>query len=368
MTDIFLSYRRRDSDYALLLFAWLTERFGSGRVFWDREGIDAGKDFRRVLSQQLRSCRAFIALIGPGWTASEWIEREMATALRRKILILPVLVGDAPNPPQELLPRAIRKLSALQTLETADLRFRVRLIEALERVVPASVARRAGMPQAPVSPPDDVRARRLATLLQDQSDRLQRTALEQIVRGELDPALEVLNETFEILMALLDFRPGDAELEVRLGFLYKDLAQASERTSPEHARRYIQSGRHLFEALVTRKLQRDVRASAWNGLGNIHLISGDYDRAIECCERAVSISPSYAHAWGDLFLAYEGAGETHKPNLDALRRVLRQLKATATPDHLITSIIPEYEGRLRLLEQRSGRRHAKRKSTSLRST
>ena len=356
MTDIFLSYRRRDSDYALLLYAWLTEHFGTRHVFWDREGIDAGKDFQAVLSQQLRGCRAFIALIGPEWNASEWIKQEIATALRRKILVLPVLVGDAPRPTAETLPRAIRKLAVLQTLETADLRFRARLIEALEHVITAPAARRKPA-KATVHGIEDVRARRLATLLRSQSDHLQSRALELLLQGEIKPALEVLNEAFELLMALLDFHPGDIELEVRLGFLYKDLAQASQKTSPEHASRYIQSGRQIFEALVERKLERTVGASAWNGLGNMYLLSGDYNKAIECSKRAVSIMPRYAYAWADLFQAYDLAGQSGKPNLKALRRALRQIKATGKNDKLLASSIKKYEARLSFLDQQSSERN-----------
>ncbi len=50
MAGVFLSYRRQDSDYAVLLYAWLDERFGPAQVFWDDEDIDPGKEFRRVRS------------------------------------------------------------------------------------------------------------------------------------------------------------------------------------------------------------------------------------------------------------------------------------------------------------------------------
>src|SRR5262245_42973076 len=40
MPGVFLSYRRPETDYAVLLYAWLAERFGTPHVFWDREDID----------------------------------------------------------------------------------------------------------------------------------------------------------------------------------------------------------------------------------------------------------------------------------------------------------------------------------------
>ena len=63
MAGVFLSYRRRDADCAVLLYAWLTERFGAERVFRDREDVDPGSDFRQVLSGlRLRVERPFSGL------------------------------------------------------------------------------------------------------------------------------------------------------------------------------------------------------------------------------------------------------------------------------------------------------------------
>ena len=100
----------------------------------------------------------------------------------------------------------------LQTLEPRDLRFRDRLVTALEREVTRS----------PVEDSiDSVRIQRLTKLLRNQSDHRQSEALELIVDGKIEDASDALNETFELLMTLLEFNPGDPDIEVRLGFLYK---------------------------------------------------------------------------------------------------------------------------------------------------
>ena len=70
-----------------------------------------------------------------------------------------------------------------------------------------------------------------------------------IVDGKIDQASDVLNETFDLLMTLLEFNPGDPEIEVWLGFLYKDLAQVFRATNPVRFRRHVQSGLQLFEGL-----------------------------------------------------------------------------------------------------------------------
>jgi len=244
MAGVFLSYRRKDGDFAVLLYAWLVERFGADRVFWDREDIDPGSDFRKVLSTTLQQCDALVALIGPAWSPSPWIQREIGASLKRRILVLPVMLGDAARVDAKSLPQAMRKLASLQTLETADLRFRDRLLKSLDAVVGA--AAKTGTP-ATDGAATELRARRLTDLLRDQIDRRQRRALELLVGGEVDQALDVLNETFDLVMALIDFRPGDRNLEMRLGYLYKDLAQAFDGRDRARFNRYVDSGLQTFQ-------------------------------------------------------------------------------------------------------------------------
>jgi tetratricopeptide (TPR) repeat protein len=355
MSGVFLSYRRQDSDYAVLLYAWLAQRFGPEEVFWDREDIDPGKDFRRVLSQHLGGCEALVALIGPGWSPSEWIRREIGAALRRKVLVVPVLVGEAQALQSAALPKSIRKLAVLQALETRDLRFRARLMEVLDPVVPAS---------GPAVTNEDLRTRRLAELLQQQTDHRQGEGLALLMAGKTEQALDVLDETFTLLMTLLDLRPGDPELETRLGFLYKDMAQAFEGSDRVRFDRYVQSGLQLFEGLVARKLGADVLAGAWNGLGNMHFLLGDFKRAVECSRRAVTILPGYAYAWGDLFLAYDGLAEHGEIDLVGLRQAVQQMKATGTEQPLVTSCVAEYESHLRKWERRARSQPRHRRSPS----
>jgi len=357
MAGVFLSYRRRDGDYAVLLYAWLAEAFGADSVFWDREDIDPGRDFREVLSERLRGCQALVALIGPGWSPSPWIQREIRAALRRGVLVLPVLLGDVPNLQADALPASIRRLASLQSLETRDLRFRTRLMDALERVTPRT---RSAAPA--VISADTLRARRLTDLLRAQTDHRQSRALELLQSGDLDAALDVLNETFDLLMALIDFQPGDVTLELRLGFLYKDLAQVFASRDRTQFTRYVQSGLQTFQRLVTLDLSTEDLANCWNGLGNMHLLREDFNLAVECCRRAVSLVPDYSYAWSDLFMAYEGQARNGHVNLPAMRKALARLRATARGDALLAQPIVEFTASLRQWELRGARR---RPTTSL---
>jgi tetratricopeptide (TPR) repeat protein len=186
-----------------------------------------------------------------------------------------------------------------------------------------------------------------------------------IVAGKIDEASDGLNETFELLMTLLEFNPGDPDIEVRLGFLYKDLAQVVGATDPVRFRRHVQSGMQLFEGLVRRKVPGDVAASAWNGLGNMHLLASDYEHAIEYCSRATRLSPTYAHAWADLFLAYVAQAEAGTVDLAAMRRTLARLKATAKGDALLKRQVPYFETNLEDWEKRGSSRSKRRNKGSV---
>ena len=68
MRAIFISYRRDDTEgYAGRLFRDLRERFGKDAVFMDVAGIDPGRDFRRVIEEQVASCGVLLAVIGKAW-------------------------------------------------------------------------------------------------------------------------------------------------------------------------------------------------------------------------------------------------------------------------------------------------------------
>jgi len=254
------------------------------------------------------------------------------------------MLGDAARVDAKSLPQAMRKLASLQTLETADLRFRDRLLKSLDAVVGA--AAKTGTP-ATDGAATELRARRLTDLLRDQIDRRQRRALELLVGGEVDQALDVLNETFDLVMALIDFRPGDRNLEMRLGYLYKDLAQAFDGRDRARFNRYVDSGLQTFQRLVELPLDDSDLASSWNGLGNLYLFREDFDKAVECCRRAAEISPDYGYAWNDLFVGLEGQARKGHVNLPEMVRASERLKATGRGDALLMSQMDRVQASLR---------------------
>ena len=126
MPGTFITYRRVDSaGHAGRLFDRLSQSFGRRQVFIDAEGgIKRGEDFAKAIARALSSASALVVLVGRNWLTCEdkdgrrrldipgdWVHDEIAEALRRKILVLPVLVDGASMPTASDLPPDIAELA-----------------------------------------------------------------------------------------------------------------------------------------------------------------------------------------------------------------------------------------------------------------
>jgi hypothetical protein len=115
MRAIFISYRRDDAEgQAGRLFDDLTQHFGDDAVFMDVAAIEPGRDFRRVIDEQVASCGVLLAIIGKSWLTAkdesgarrlddqmDLVRLETASALKRDIPVVPVLVHGARMPRAE---------------------------------------------------------------------------------------------------------------------------------------------------------------------------------------------------------------------------------------------------------------------------
>jgi len=105
MSSIFISYRRDETkDVAGRLYDRLTAIFGKDKVFRDIYTIPGGADFPRWIEEAVASARVVVALIGNRWATirdsqdrrriddpADWVRLEIATALERDTLVVPVL-------------------------------------------------------------------------------------------------------------------------------------------------------------------------------------------------------------------------------------------------------------------------------------
>src|SRR5262245_55686150 len=102
---IFVSYRRKDiPDAAGRLADALGAKFGAQRIFMDVAAIQPGVDFLTTLDHRLAEATAMVVVIGPSWLKlatwddRDFVFREVRTALRRNLLVIPVLAGNGQMP------------------------------------------------------------------------------------------------------------------------------------------------------------------------------------------------------------------------------------------------------------------------------
>lgn len=119
---IFISYRRADSEFAVARLATDLENiFGHGSVFIDANRIEAGSDFKELLASAIDGCDALLVVIGPDWSKpsirsrlkdhKDLVRFEISAALRRNILVIPVLLSGAVMPSEDELPDELKLLS-----------------------------------------------------------------------------------------------------------------------------------------------------------------------------------------------------------------------------------------------------------------
>jgi len=137
MRAIFISYRREDAEgQSGRLFDDLVRHFGEKSVFMDVAGIEPGRDFRRVIDQQVASCGVLLAVIGKDWLNAtdasgrrrlddpmDFVRLETASALKRDIPVIPVLVRGATMPRAEQLPPDLLDLAFRNYVEITQARW-----------------------------------------------------------------------------------------------------------------------------------------------------------------------------------------------------------------------------------------------------
>ena len=150
--QIFISYRREDSSaWAGRLSDNLSIRFPSNQIFMDVDSVGLGEDFLKKIEETVGSCDVLIAVIGKGWLTScdqegqrrldnpdDVVRIEIATALKRDILVIPVFVDGASMPQSRDLPDDLKALIRRNALQLSHGSFRTdseRLASAVERVL-----------------------------------------------------------------------------------------------------------------------------------------------------------------------------------------------------------------------------------------
>lgn len=142
MGGVFINYRAVDNPLgAAGIQIHLARKFGPDLIFRDCDSLDAGTHYPTGIRSALENADVVIAVIGPQWLTltdpetgmrlidrpADWVRQELATAFRRKITVLPVLLKDTPEsarPPIPAdLPADIRPLASIQAFEISQRTF-----------------------------------------------------------------------------------------------------------------------------------------------------------------------------------------------------------------------------------------------------
>lgn len=103
----------------------------------DVAAIEPGRDFRKAIDQSVASCSVLLAMIGRDWLDSkdaqgqrrldninDFVRMELASALRRDIPVVPVLVRGAKMPTEDQLPDDLKELHYRNAVELTHARWK----------------------------------------------------------------------------------------------------------------------------------------------------------------------------------------------------------------------------------------------------
>ncbi len=155
------------------IFDRLIAHYGKDAIFRDIDDIPPGIDFRHHINDTLLKTNILLAVVGPQWlgSASSGLDRiheesdpvrvEVETALRRRVPIIPILIGSTRMPGSDQLPPSLKDFAfrnAVKIDTGQDFDYHMdRLIRAMDAILgQASKSPPSGetkIPTGPSSPP-----------------------------------------------------------------------------------------------------------------------------------------------------------------------------------------------------------------------
>ena len=294
MSQVFISYRRNDSaQWADKLYRHLSLRFGKDLVFEDVDSIEPGEKWLDAISQELSSCLVMLVIIGRYWLNSidgtsrlndpdDVLRMEIVEALTRKTKVIPVLVDSAVMPDFDALPEPLKPLASFQAVSLRARKWRgdvQQLIEHLRKIILPTAAQ--------------------ATLesVNQEVYSMQVRYFEFLDRNKTANALELAQKTQSYLNRVMPLHPQNSYLKVTRGYIFKNEAMALLRLEryPE-ADTALDRGEEIFRTMLD---EQPKDAGAWNGLGSIEAVRGNYELALRHIEKALKILPNYPEALQD---------------------------------------------------------------------
>jgi TIR domain/Tetratricopeptide repeat len=292
MPAVFLSYRRSDSAaWCERLSDHLSLRFGDDIVFRDVDDLKPGMRWRREIDAALRGAGIVLVLIGPQWFAArqrrrladpkDVLRQEIATALRSpRRKVVPVLLGGASLPDADALPRPLRPLCDWQACPLRDRQWRREvepLVERLRELLP-------GLGRITLA--------RIHARLLDEQERYF-----GLLETGPKRALDLARATMRTLNRVCPRYPQDADLQLTRGYCHKNIGMALQRLGrADAAEAALDAAERTFRTAVS---ERPKDAGAWNGLGSVAALRGQYRQALRHVDKALRLAPGYPAALHD---------------------------------------------------------------------
>jgi hypothetical protein len=315
MSRIFISYRRADSgEAATKLYRHLSMRFGKDLVFQDVDDIKPGADFMETIREELTVCEVFLILIGPSWLIDaqgrrrlddpkDVLRMEVAEALSREATVLPVLIGGASMPSPDTLPKPLKPLSRRQALSLVEDKWIPNVETLIERL------REIILPH-----PEDTPLPKAEAELYE----MQLKYFDLLESKSAADALELAQKTQAYLDRVLPLYPQDPNLKVTRGYLFKNEAMALIRLGRyDESESALNDGESIFRTMLD---EQPSDAGAWNGLGSIEAVRGNYKKAHEYIDEALQILPDYQAAQQDHKTILQYLGETTCEVMEAIEK------------------------------------------------
>lgn len=115
---------------------------------------------------------------------------------------------------------------------------------------------------------------------------------------DLQHALELVNQTLDLLDEVLPLKPDDLNLQAARAFFLKNYAMVTrDLQRPDEANLALSEAQFMFEALVRQQPQD---TNGWNGLGSVFALRGHQQEALVYIQKAVDLAPDNPYAQRDL--------------------------------------------------------------------
>ncbi len=332
MADIFISYSRRDSEQALSLAERL--RASGASVWMDTAALAAAETWSAEIVNAIENCSHFILLLSNDSVASSNVTKEVSLASEAKKTIVPIEIHRC-----ELNAAMKYALAGLQKVSLSD---EVALVRAFEKLgisstdfqsvhptperteVRPTALRIAVLPFEDQSPAHDnewfsdgltdelistlnkldalfVLDRKSSKMYKDAKMTVKQIAHELNVRYIVTGAVRKAGEKLRIQASLIEAASGATLWDEKFNGTMDDIFEIQEKTALDICEglrlKLTPEEEEMLEEKMTNSPEAyEIYLQARDRANNF----GDYNKAIELCEKAISLDPNYIVCYSSL--------------------------------------------------------------------